>query len=101
MMLQLGNNQTGSDLLVVEGALTKYEGAHTFHFAMGQSPPVVGRTYTLIQSSDASAFTAGDFSYDHIGSYDSLTGHFAIVGGNVTFTVDAVSSPLIFVDGFE
>ena len=102
MMFQLGNNQAGSDLLVVEGALTKNGvGAHTFHFAMGQSPPVVGRTYTLIQSSDASAFGAGDFSYDHIGSYDSLTGHFAIVGNNVTFTVDAVSSPLIFVDGFE
>ena len=101
MLFQLGNNQAGSDLLVLEGALTKYDGAHTFHFGMGLSPPVAGRTYTLIQSSDASTLVAGDFSYDHTDPYQSLTGHFGIVGNNVTFTVDAVSSPVIFADGFE
>ena len=93
---------SGGDKLVVSGVLSKGgAGSHTFHFGMGDHPPLAGTTYTLIQSTNASGFVAGDFSFDTDATYQSLTGNFSIVGNNVQFTVSTVQSDRIFANGFD
>jgi len=101
---QLGatNATADSDLIVANGALSKgTAGTFAFHFAQGRGIPLAGTTYTLIQSADASAFAAGDFSFDFDATYQSLAGTFAIVGNSVQFTITAVQSDRIFADGLE
>jgi hypothetical protein len=56
---------------------------------------------TLIQSTDASAFTAADFTATFDSSFNSLSGAFSIEGNAVKFTVDTVSTGLIFRNGFD
>jgi autotransporter-associated beta strand protein len=102
MDIQIGSNQAGSDLLVVNGPLTK-NGSGTWHvnFGVGDNPPKPGATYTLIQSTDASAFAAADFAPAFDTSLDALAGTFSIAGNAVKFTVDTVSSNLIFRSAFD
>jgi len=100
--IQLGANQSHSDQLALSGSLAKTgSGTYMFHFGTGQSAPVVGTTYTLIHGSDTGTFAVGDFAYDFDSSFGNLAGHFGMSGGDVTFTVDAVSTDVIFSDGFE
>jgi len=102
MYMQLGTNQPGSDRLQVNGALTKNgSGTWPFRFSVGNNPPKPGTVYTLIQSTDASAFTAADFGFSVDASFDNLTGTFSIDGNAVKFTVSAVSTGLIFRDSFD
>jgi len=103
MVFQLGATAAGSDLLIVDGELSKggSGGPYTFHFGMGNLPPVAGTTYTLIQSDNAATFAAGDFSFDADATYKSLSGHFAIIYNVVQFTVDAVTMDRIFANGFD
>ena len=99
---QLGSTIADSDLLVVNGALAKVgSGPFVFHIGMGDTPPIVGVTYTLIQSADASAFSPGDFAFDTDATYQSLTGTFGIVGNAVQFTVNSVAADRVFANGFD
>ena len=103
MAFQLGATAAGSDLLIVEGALSKggSGGPYTFHFGMGNLPPVAGTTYTLIQSDNATTFAPGDFSFDADATYKNLSGHITISYNTVQFTVDAVTMDRIFANGFD
>lgn len=102
MSLQLGAKSARSDLVFVKGNLYKSgTGPFEFHFGIGSSPPVIGTTYGLIRSTTSNAFTAGDFSFDTDAAYQSLTGHFEVVGGWVNFIVTGVASDHIFADGLD
>jgi len=103
MIFQLGATAAGTDLLIVDGELSKggSGGSYTFHFGAGNLPPVAGNTYTLIQSDNAATFAAADFSFDADATYKTLSGHFAISYNAVQFTIDAVTMDRIFADGFD
>ena len=102
MAFQLGETQADSDLLLVNGSLAKVgTGTFAFHFGMGDKPPVVGATYTLIQSFNASAFGASDFNFDTDSTYQNLSGSFSILGHDVQFTVDSVHPDRIFANSFD
>jgi len=55
----------------------------------------------LIQSFNASAFSASDFNFDTDSTYQNLSGSFSIVGHDVQFTVETVQSDRIFANGFD
>jgi len=57
--------------------------------------------YTLIQSTDASAFTAADFTAGFDASFNNLTGTFSIEDDAVKFTVGAVATNLIYRNGLD
>lgn len=102
MNFRLGATPVRSDLLLVSRSLLKgTAGTYRFRFGIGNSPPAVGTAYTLIQSSNASAFAPGNFSFITDSTYQNLTGSFSIVSNAVVFTVTGVASDLIFRDGFQ
>ena len=104
MVFQLGATPAASDQLVIGGALGKSgAGNFRFHFGMGDRPPVNGQTYTLIQSTNASAFTASDFTgnFDFDNTYVALTGIFSINSNAVQFTLTSVQSDRIFANSFD
>ena len=100
MVFQL--SASDSDKLVVGGALGTRRTRHL------QVPARYGRRhrqqpaqpYTFVQSADVRAI-AGDFSFDADATYQSLTGHFGIVGNNVQFSVDTVQSDRVFGNSFD
>jgi len=102
MHMQIGANQAGSDLLDVKGPLTK-NGSGTWYvsFGVGNNPPKPGTKYTLVQSTDASAFTAADFALSFDSSFENLAGTFSVESNAVKFTVGTASTNLIFRNGFD
>ena len=99
MIFRLGSSDAASDRLKVNGALLKSgTGIFRFHIVTGSGAPVVGHVYTLITSSNASAFSAADFATD---GQSTVTGTFAIVSNQVRFTVTAVAADRVFANGFD
>jgi len=91
-----------NDKLIVNGALTKGgAGAYKFHFGMGAKPPLAATTYTLIQATSISGFSAVNFTWDEDTTYKNLLGNFSISGNAVKFTTVTVKSDRIFADGFD
>ena len=100
---QLGNTQAASDMLMINGALSKNGSGLPLRvqFGMGAKPPVAGATYTLLTAQSLAGVTASDFFHVQDSTYGSLTGYFSVVGNSVTFTVDSVTSDRIFADSFD
>ncbi len=102
---QLGSGASGGDLLMISGKLSNngvgVGTSYKFHFGMGANPPVTNSPYTLIQCADASAFSPGNFSFDHDSSYVSLSGTFSINANTVQFTLTSLLSDRVFQNGFE
>ncbi len=99
MVFRLGSTDAGSDRLKVNGALLKSgTGIFRFHIVTGSGAPVVGHVYTLITSSNTSAFGVADFATD---GQSTVTGTFAIVSNQVRFTVTAVAADRLFANGFD
>ena len=101
--MRLGVDATDSDLLVLSGALNRGEGSgYQIHFAQGGALPVVGTTYSLITaaSTDFGVADLANITYDALPPMKTINGTFSLDGATLQFTVNSVTSDVIFKNGF-
>jgi hypothetical protein len=77
-----------SDALTVTGNLTKQGSGFAFHFTDGSDAPICGTTYTLIQYTGTTNFSAADFAFTYSGA--------SAVAASSTFAIDGATRKVLF-----